>query len=388
MLDVLKLATDLQDWSIKHRRYLHQHPELSLEEHNTSNYCKEVLEKLGYQITPIWETGFIADLKLGFDKTIAFRADMDALPIHEDENSEFASKTPGVSHVCGHDAHMTIALTNARILKEQQKHLKTNIRFIFQPSEEVSPGGAISMIKHGCLKNVDEIYGLHNDPKTKVGKIKCLEGAMTASCDMFHVVITGKGGHAASPHLTLDPLYIGASLVTEINQIISRRISPMHPAVLSITYFKGGEVQNAIPDQIEFGGVIRTFDKDDRNLINKLVNDLIKSKEILGYKTEINFTESYPSIINEKYGQERVLAAARAVIKPENVLYTGHPEAWGEDFAYYLQEIPGSFFILGSGSVIAKKSEPLHSPRFNFDEYGLVVGSAVTAQIALGLGEF
>ncbi len=385
MMNVLSLAQQLLPWSIKHRQFLHQYPELALKEFKTSAYCKKILEDLGYTITTLWETGFIAHLNLGHYRTIAYRADMDALPIQELSNHNYKSAHSGVAHMCGHDSHMAIALTTARILVERKNSLKVNIRFIFQPSEEVLPGGAKSMIEHGCLEGVSAIYGLHNDPKTQVGIIRCLEGAMTAGCDVFTIIVNGKGGHASSPHTALDPVSRASLLVNEINTIRSRHLAPMHPAVISITNFHAGDAENIIPDQATLRGIIRSFDQSDRLVIKKMMTMMVRNTHALGYNSTIDFTESYPSIINTLEGQQIVISAASSLLPSSNIISTGYPEAWGEDFAYYLHHSLGAFFILGSGNTTLEINSPLHSPHFNIDENSLAIGAAVMSQISLSM---
>ena len=373
-------------WVVGLRRHLHQNPELSLKEHATSSFCQQVLTELGYKITPLWETGFVADLALNHPTTIALRADMDALPIIEQNTHAFVSQNNGVAHMCGHDVHMAIALAAARMLSERQAELKANVRLIFQPSEEELPGGASGMIANGCLEGVSEIYGLHNDPELKVGTARCLEGAMTAACDQFIIEITGKGGHVASPHTALDPVYIATCLVTEFNAILARHINPMHKAVISVTSIQAGNMDalNIIPQTAKLAGVVRTFAVEDRNYIFDYINAASKSKEALGYQVAVKQNKSYPSVINQTYGQARVVAALRAVLGEEYNYASGDPKGWGEDYAYYLQHAPGAFFILGSGDT--EKCAPLHSAKFDVNEQILLNGAAIFFQLAMSAG--
>jgi amidohydrolase len=234
------------------------------------------------------------------------------------------------------------------------------------------------MIENGALEGVDEIYALHNDPKTQIGKIRCLEGAMTANCDIFDITIIGKGGHASTPHNALDPISAAISIISDLNNIIPKNISPFNPAVLGVNYINGGNAENVIPESINFGGIFRSFDEEDRKKIKAQIIQIIENKKNFNYQIEANFTESYPSIVNKKFGQSRVLKAASSFMNEINIIQKGHPETWGEDFAYYLHHVEGAFFILGSGDHAAP---PLHSPHYNFNEKALITGIALMAQI-------
>lgn len=373
--NLLDRSRALQDWSGKIRQHLHSIPELSLQEQQTSAYCAEVLAGMGYQIKSCWGYGFTADLSVkNAKKTIAIRADMDALPI---------AGPPGAAHLCGHDGHMTIALTAARLLVEHPQPLPVNIRFIFQPSEETPPGGALGMIEQGCLSSVDEVYGLHNDPGLQVGKIRIRTGALLAAGDRFDLLIHGRGCHAARPHDGLDPVLAGAQLVTGWQSIIARRINPVHPAVLSVTQFHAGEVFNVIPDTAFLAGTVRTFSEADRTLIRELMAMDLENLNRRGYRTEFKYTCGYDAVINAEYGVGQVVKAATAILGAANVDANTEPESWAEDFTYYLQHRPGAFYLLGSGNRSKGIVEPLHSARYNLDESALTYGAAVMAAIVL-----
>jgi amidohydrolase len=385
MYNLLEKARDLADWSVSHRRHLHRFPELSLQEKNTSAYCQKVLMDLGYLIQPSWGYGFTADLISDpSKKTIAWRADMDALPIQEKNTHDFVSQNPSCAHVCGHDGHMSIALTAARILAEMPQPLPVNVRFIFQPSEETPPGGAIGMIQNGCLQGVDEVYGLHNDPGTLVGKLRLKPGPIFAAGDRFDLVIRGRGGHAARPHEGLDPVIAAAQLITNWQSIVARRINPTHPAVLSVTQLKAGDVFNVIPDQVFLAGTVRTFSADDRRIIRELMEISCENLTRQNYQTEFKYTVGYDAVINTPLGVEQVVKAAIAILGHENVDSATEPVGMAEDFAYYLQHRPGAFFLLGSGNPEKGISESLHSARYDMDETALTYGAAVAAAIVRG----
>lgn len=382
MSPLLRKALDLQDWSIQHRRYLHRFPELSCQEQHTCAYCAKILQALGYQITPSWGFGFTADLiRNSALPLIAIRADMDALPIQENNTHDFVSQNPGITHACGHDGHMTIALTAARILAEYQQPLSANVRFIFQPSEETPPGGAVGMIAQGCLKGVSEIYGLHNDPGTPAGKVRTRVGALLAAGDRFDLTLRGRGGHAARPHDNLDPVIAGAQLITDWQTIISRRINPVHPAVLSVTQFRAGDVFNVTPDTAFLAGTVRTFAVEDRDLIQELMALSLKNLVNHGYHIEFKYTRGYDAVINHRQGVDTVVKAASQVLGADNVDGLSDPENWAEDFAYYLQHCQGAFYLLGSGNSERGITAPLHSSRYDLDETALAYGAAVMAGI-------
>lgn len=377
--------SDIKQFALKHRKYLHQHPEVSLEEYETSKYCQAVLQNLGYAVKTIWKTGFIADLNLNKDKTIAIRAEMDALPIEEKTELEYSSLNKGVSHACGHDVHMSIALTTAKLLLEHNDKLNCNVRFLFQPSEELAPGGAKFMIQNGALECVNEIYGLHNNPKLQIGKIKCLHGSVTASCNTFDVLINGSGGHAASPNTSLDPIVASVEMINKILLLRSKAISPMHPGVVNVTNIKAGTgAYGVIPDTAFFSGIVRTFHFEDKICIKRSIESIGKQLSVLNYKVDISFEDSYPSIVNKAYGVERVVNSAKRVITEENIITTGEPEPWGEDFSYYLNEIPGAFFILGSGNLEKHITKPLHSSDFLVDTDCLFIGAKIFLEIVKG----
>lgn len=384
MKKILNQALALQEWSIAHRRHLHRHPELSCQEQETSAYCAGILKELGYQITPSWGFGFTADLfSKNAHKTFAWRADMDALPIQEKNTHDFISEHPGKAHVCGHDGHMTIALTAAKLLAEYPQPLPVNVRFIFQPSEETPPGGAVGMIEQGCLQGVDEIYALHNDPSTPVGKVRIRLGALLAAGDRFDLVIRGRGGHAARPHDGLDPVIAGAQLITEWQTIISRRINPVHPAVLGVTQFNAGDVFNVIPDTAFLAGTVRSFAAADRDLIQELMTISLENYHQQGYQTEFKYTRGYDAVINHRQGVERVGQAAVKILGTDQVDSLSDPEGWAEDFAYYLQHRPGALFLLGSGNAEKGITAPLHSSRYDFDETAIAYGAAIVAVMFL-----
>ncbi|MBP9891267.1 MAG: amidohydrolase [Planctomycetes bacterium] len=386
MPTLLDQANIHRDWLVKTRRELHQKPELSLKEKATAARCADELEKLGLKVKRnLWGEGFIADLDVkGAKGRIALRADMDALPIQELNEIDFRSQNAGVAHMCGHDTHMTCAMGAAKLLVAAKEKLKRNVRFIFQPSEETPPGGALGLIEKGALDGVDEVYGLHNNPQMEVGTVATRVGALTAAADSFKITLTGKGGHASRPHDTLDPIPGACALVTQLQTLVARRVAPGTPAVVSVTQITGGTTHNIIPDSVFMQGTVRTFDEATRKLLEDgmwAMSDAIAKGH--GLKCRFAFERGYDSIVNHAAGVERVVAAAAKVVGEKNV--SEHPAmTWGEDFAYYLQKKPGAFFFLGSGNKKKGITEPLHSPRMMVDEDCMPIGAAIMAQLALG----
>lgn len=386
MSTLLESAKKLSPWLVSTRRDLHQRPELSLHEKGTASRCAEELEKLGLKVTRnIWGEGFIADLDGENAKgRIALRADMDALPITELNEIDFKSQNPGVAHMCGHDTHMTSALGAARLLVSQRDKMKRNVRFVFQPSEETPPGGALGLIENGILNGIDEVYGLHNNPQMEVGTVSTRVGYLTAAADSFRITLTGKGGHASRPHDTLDPIPASCALVLQLQTLVARRIAPGTPAVLSVTQITGGTTHNIIPDSVFVQGTVRTFDEATRELLEDglwCMSDAVAKAH--GLKVAFNFERGYDSIVNHASGVQRVVAAAVKVVGEKQVSTDFPAMTWGEDFSYYLQHKPGAFFLLGSGNRQKGIQEPLHSPRMMVDEDCLAIGAAIMAQLAL-----
>jgi amidohydrolase len=383
MSEFLQQAKSLKKWSVKHRRHLHQHPEVGLQEKQTSQYCRNIFKSLGYKVKHSYGYGFIADLDIkNAKKKIAFRADMDALQILEKNTCNFASKNKGVAHMCGHDAHMAIAFTAAKMFAQNVKKLSCSIRFIFQPNEERLPGGAKGMIAKGCLNGVDEIYGLHVYHGLKTGEVASRTGTLFAAVNDFKITIKGKSVHAAASYLGLDPLYCGAKLVVDLQSIISRHIDSAHQAVLSVTQFHSGSAYNIIADTAELAGTVRTFYKSDRSLVEKLMRQHLEALKVLGYEYKLSYERGYDSLVNKKYGIKRIVAAASNIVGKRNVDSDLAPIAGGEDFCYYLQKKPGAFFVIGCADPKWKNAAPLHSSVFKIDENAMPVGAAIFAELA------
>ena len=382
MSDIMERARAQRAWLVALRRRLHRFPELSLHEGETARRCREQLVALGWQVRGAWGHGLIADLPVeGATKRVALRADMDALPIQEENDADYQSVHAGVAHMCGHDAHMTIAIGAAKLLAEQKETLKVNARLILQPSEELPPGGALGMIEAGALDGVDAVYGLHNMPQLEVGVVATRAGILSAAADVFTARFIGRGGHASLPHQAVDPLPAMCGLVLQLQSIVARRCDPSEQAVLSVTRITGGTTHNIIPDACEIEGTVRTFSADVRGLIEAEMARMIPAIAAAhGLACDYTYTRGYDSIHNHAEHVRRVCEVARRVGLSE-VNDAAAPQPWGEDFSYYLQHRPGAFFLLGSGDRSRGLCEPLHSPRFDIDEDCLVVGAALMASL-------
>ena len=371
---------ELFEWIRDIRRTIHQWPELGFKEEKTSAFIAQTLKQLGIKYkTGIAQTGIVG--KLITDEkapTIALRADIDALPITEETGLPFASQNPGVMHACGHDGHTAIVLGAARLLQEDPP--EGNVVFIFQPAEE-SDGGAKPMIEEGVLEGVDMIFGGHIERDNYAGIIGIKSGVHTAYTDAFEIKITGKGGHAARPHETVDSLLLASQIVINMQTIISRDIDPVHPAVLTVGYMRSGTVYNAIADRAILRGTIRTTDETIREQIIDKVRKLCASFAIL-HGADIQFTNKpgYPPIINDEVSLEYAKSVAEKLIGKDNVVTLPYPSLGGEDFSYYLLKVPGCFVRFGAAKDGHEKIAS-HCPKFDFDEDVLRVGAAYLSEL-------
>lgn len=361
------------DDMVEMRRYLHQHPELSFQEEKTAKFIADTYEKLAipYQ-TNVGGNGVVARLegnKPG--KTIALRADFDALPIQDEKDVPYKSKVTGVMHACGHDGHTTTLLTVAKLLKDYQEQLAGTIVFIHQHAEELAPGGAKSIIDTGILDDIDLVFGAHLWTNAPYGVVQTAPKEFMAGADRFEIKIQGKGGHGAMPHQTKDAIVIGSQLVTNLQQIISRRIDPLQTAVLTIGTFHAGNTFNIIADTATISGTVRTFDKALQTFIINEMETIIEGT-CQSYQASFSFSydKGYPPVINHPNEANVVIDAAnqvKEVTKAELI----QPSMTGEDFAYYLIEKPGSFFFVGAQQ--PDNFQPHHHPKFDIDERAMVI---------------
>lgn len=359
---------NLIDWMREIRREIHSHPELGFNEHKTAALITQRLTEIGIEFrTGVAQTGIVGTLG-SHGPTVALRADMDALPVTECTGLPFSSQNAGVMHACGHDGHVAIVLGAARLLKENPPDGR--VVFIFQPNEEGS-GGAKPMIAEGVVDGIDAIFAGHIDPRFDAGKIVLTPGVNNAYTDGFDVEITGRGGHAARPQEAIDAVILGCSMVMQIQTIISRAVDPLTPAVVTIGQIKGGTVNNVIAEQCLLRGTIRTLDEGTRLLIFDRIKTLASSYATMhGAKIDVIFHDGYPPLINHPQLFETAREAAEAVAGVDNVVIYPTPSMGGEDFAFFLQKIPGCFARFG-----ARKSGheqfPLHNAHFDFDEAAL-----------------
>ncbi|MGZ8549848.1 MAG: M20 metallopeptidase family protein [Chitinophagaceae bacterium] len=384
MLEKIRtLAKEYAPEFIAVRQHLHAHPELSYQEFETSQYVQEKLKKWDIPFEIKATTG-VAGLIKGRNpgkRVIALRADMDALPIKEENNVSYKSKNEGVMHACGHDVHTTCLLGAAKILNEMKNEWEGTVKLIFQPGEEKNPGGASLMIRDGVLDNPKPtaIFGLHVHPGLPVGKMSFRDGKVMASADELYFTIKGKGGHAASPHLCIDPILVASHLIISLQQLVSRNNNPHNPTVLSITAFNGGTTTNVIPKEVTLKGTFRAMDEEWRfkahELIRTLSTQLVRS---MGAEIDLLIDVGYPSVYNNEKLHELAKQKAEIFIGASNVEET-EKRMGAEDFGYYTQQIPGCFFRLGVMNAAKGITSGVHTPTFNIDESAIETGMGMMA---------
>ncbi|WP_313893294.1 M20 family metallopeptidase [Psychrobacillus sp.] len=365
------------DEMVSIRRYLHENPELSFEEVNTPAYIAAYHEKLGHEVrTNVGERGVVATLRGGKrGKTVALRADFDALAIHELNDIPYKSKVDGVMHACGHDGHTATLLVLAKVLHSMKDEIEGNIVFIHQHAEEIAPGGAIAMIEDGCLEGVDVIFGTHLWSTEPLGNIMLKSGPLMAAADSFEVKVIGKGGHGAEPHLTKDAIVIGAQFVSNLQQLVSRRVNPIHPAVVSVGHFEALNPFNVIADTAFLKGTVRTFDEEVRDLLEVELEHVLKAScTLMDASYEYVYKRGYPAVINHEEETDFLIEVAADVTGVEEVRICD-PMMGGEDFAYYLQHVKGAFFFTGARNPEWEEVYPHHHPRFNIDERALLIAA-------------
>jgi len=381
--EIKRLAKQYAPEFIDVRHHLHANPELSYEEYETSMFVQQQLQKFGIPFEVKAVTGVVGLIKGNNPgkKTIALRADMDALPITEENDIPYKSKKKGIMHACGHDVHTTCLLGAAKILNELRDKWEGTIKLIYQPGEEKNPGGASLMIKDGVLENPrpSAIFGLHVHPGLPLGKTSFREGKVMASADERYITVKGKGGHAASPHLCIDPILIASHLITSLQQVISRNNNPYNPTVLSITSFQGGTTTNVIPNEVQLKGTFRSMDEEWRfkahELIRKISTDLVHS---MGGQIDLTIDVGYPSVYNNEKLNSVAKQKAGEFMGQENVEET-EKRMGAEDFGYYSQLIPGCFYRLGVMNAEKGITSGVHTPTFNIDENAIEIGMGMMA---------
>ena len=364
------------------RHHLHAHPELSFQEFETSKFVQTELSKLGIPYTVMGTTGVIGIIQgKPSNRIIALRADMDALPIHEENKVPYCSTVDGVMHACGHDVHTACLLGAARILNELKDQWDGTIKLIFQPGEEKNPGGASILIQEGVLKNPapQRIYGQHVHPQLAVGRMNFAAGKVMASADEIYITVKGKGGHAAKPNLTADTILTAAQIVNALQQVISRNNNPLSPSVLSMCSIQGGFTTNVIPSEVKMMGTFRAMDEKWRFEAHDRIREIVEhTAKANGAEVTLEISVGYPSVINDEATNAMGKSLAIELIGEENV---GEAEIslGAEDFGYYTQEIPGCFYRLGTGNVSKGIVSGVHTPTFDIDEEAIKMGISMMA---------
>lgn len=382
-------AEEIKDFLTEFRRDLHQYPELSFEEVRTSEKIARILREMGLEVqTGVGKTGVVALLKENSgDKVIGLRGDMDALPLEEKNQTPYASRHRGVMHACGHDGHSAIILGVARVLYSLRDEIPGNVKFIFQPAEEAGGKGAAGMIQDGVLTNpkVSAILGVHMWPAPiRLGQIGLNYGPSMAASDSFYLKIIGKGGHAALPHMTIDPIVIATQIINMIQLITSRMTDPLDPVVVSIGFIHGGTRHNIIADEVELRGTVRTLLPETRTYVRERMERIVKGvTEALGATYELNYYLGVAPTFNEPALTQLAEEASREILGDDKVLRLPHPHMTGEDFGAFCQNIPGTFIKIGVHNPEKGHIHPLHSPRFDFDEEALVTGVKTLAYVAV-----
>lgn len=371
------------------RRYLHEWPELSHEEVKTPLFIANYLRDLGLDVREgVGERGVVATLKGALPgMTIALRADFDALAIQELNEVPYKSKVDGVMHACGHDGHTAALLIVAKMLSELREHVKGTVVFIFQHAEELAPGGAKAMIEDGCLDGVDVIYGAHLWSPSPVGEISTCTGAIMAAADRFEIIIEGKGGHGAQPHDAIDPIVAASQFIVQLQSIVSRNIDPLKSAVVSIGHLQASNPFNVIAQQVELKGTVRTFDQQERMFIQERIEQLLKGVSIASGTTySYRYVEGYPPVINDANEATFILQIAEEINQTKQALEIA-PMMIGEDFAYYLQHVPGAFYLVGAMPT-SGKHYPHHHPMFDFEESAMLHSAKVMVQAVMQKNKF
>ena len=377
------LARQYHQEIIEVRRHLHQYPELSYQEFETSAFIQKQLTSIGIPFQIMATTGVVGIIegKNPHKKVIALRADIDALPIKEENDITYRSTREGIMHACGHDVHTSCLIGAAKILYALRNEWEGTVKLIFQPGEEKNPGGASFMIKEGVLENPrpQAIYALHVHPGLALGQLSFRSGMVMASADELYFTIKGKGGHGAAPHLAIDPILIGAHLITSLQQIISRNRNPLYPSVLSITSFQGGSTTNVIPHEVKLMGTFRAMDeswrKEAHQLIERISHQVVES---MGGQLDLHIDKGYPVVFNDAVLTEKAVVYAGDYMGHAHVEET-EMRMGAEDFGYYAQEIPGCFFRLGVMNKEKGIVHGVHTPHFNIDEEAIATGMGMMA---------
>ena len=376
---------------IADRRDLHEHPELAYQEFRTSGIVADRLRALGIEdvrtgIAQTGVTGLIRGRKGGDGPTVLLRADMDALPINEENEVDYRSQTPGVMHACGHDAHTAMLLGTARLLMERRDDFAGTVKLLFQPSEELPPGGAKPMIEAGVLEDpkVDAAFGIHIAQDSPVGVIEVRPGpANGRGGPLFSSRFAARAGTARKPQDTIDPIVIGAQIVTALQTLVARNIDPTEEAVVTVGVFKAGEAFNVIPDTAELGGTVRTFTAANRDYLERRIEEMVRGiATAMGAEVDFSYTRGYPATVNDPAMTELVRQEAARVVGEESVR-EGDLMMGAEDFSYFLEAVPGAFWFVGSQNPERGLVWGHHHPRFDLDEAAMAIGMESMVNVAL-----
>ncbi len=381
-MPILNRAAELQDEVAEWRRHIHARPELLFAVENTAAFVAEKLKEFGVDeiVTGIGRTGVVGLIKGKGEgsRTVGLRADMDALPLTEITGKRWASKTPGKMHACGHDGHTAMLLGAAKYLAET-RNFNGNVAVIFQPAEEGGGGGNL-MVKDGMMERfgIEEVYGMHNLPGLPVGQFATRKGPIMAATDEFTVTIKGRGGHAAQPHRTIDPIAIGSQIVTNLQLIASRSVNPLRSVVVSVTKFNAGFAHNVIPNDATFAGTIRTLDDEVRDQAEARLREVVTGIcAAHGADADINFHRNYPVTFNHADETEHAVAIATDIAGEANVDPEIDPMMGGEDFSYMLNARPGAFIFIGNGDTAG-----LHNPAYDFNDEAIAHGISYWVRLA------
>ena len=386
----IQRAGEIYEDIVAIRRDLHQHPELSTKEFRTGEKIASHLDKCGIEYQTDWaDTGIVGIIrgKKGEGRTVAARADIDALPIEESDGLPFRSVNRGIMHACGHDAHTAILLGAARILKNAEDDFGGTVKLFFQPAEETI-GGAQRMIQAGCMENprVDYTIGIHVMPDIPVGKVALKYGKLYANTTGLLIRVKGKSGHAAYPHTAIDAVTAAAQVISSLQQLVSRCVSPLDSVVLTFGMIHGGSKANIIADEVELTGTLRTLDDQTRSAAKERIEQIaVGTARALGAEADVSFENGYIALVNDEGVLNVIASAAERVVGSENIIYRESPSMGGEDFAYFGEEVPSAFYHIGCGSPEKGISAPLHSRDFKIDEHCLNIGMAMQVESILAL---
>jgi len=375
--DAEEIAGHVLEW----RRDFHRNPEVAFQEKRTASVIRQYLENLGIPVKECAETGLRGILQGDpGGKTVALRADIDALPLKEEGDKEYISQNPEAAHCCGHDGHMAILMGAVKLLSERKNEFKGNVIFLFQPSEERIPGGAKRMIEEGALEGVDTIFGLHLWVPLPTGVVGVVKGPMMAQPDAFTIIVRGKGGHGSMPHQTVDPILVASQIVVNAQSIVSRNMDPLKPAVVSFGTIEGGTIYNIIPSEVRLTGTVRSFEPEIKNIAKKRIEEIAEgTAKAMGASVEFSYEEGYPPLVNDETMANFVLDVAKRTLGKDKVVDID-PVMGGEDFAYFLEKVPGAFLFLGAGDGM---DFPHHHPAFDIDENVLPQGVLLMTSLAL-----